>query len=37
LQRESEDAVGLFPPMPLEAWADTKATLHRFAQIVGKI
>ncbi len=26
-----------FPPMPLEAWADTKATLHRFAQIVGKI
>ncbi|HSK91528.1 MAG TPA: DUF5996 family protein [Euzebyales bacterium] len=25
------------PPMPLEAWADTKATLHRFAQIIGKI
>jgi hypothetical protein len=23
--------------MPLEAWADTKETLHRFAQIVGKI
>ncbi|MGH2733632.1 MAG: DUF5996 family protein [Actinomycetota bacterium] len=27
----------LFPPMPLQAWADTKATLHRFAQIVGKV
>ncbi|MGH8931603.1 MAG: DUF5996 family protein [Egibacteraceae bacterium] len=27
----------LFPPMPLDAWADTKATLHRFAQIIGKI
>jgi uncharacterized protein DUF5996 len=27
----------LFPPMPLEAWADTKATLHRFAQVIGKI
>lgn len=26
-----------FPPMPLEAWADTKETLHRFLQIVGKI
>lgn len=23
--------------MPLQSWADTKATLHRFAQIVGKI
>lgn len=29
--------LGLFPPMPLAAWADTKETLHRFAQIVGKI
>lgn len=27
----------LFPPMPLGAWQDTKATLHRFAQVVGKI
>jgi hypothetical protein len=33
---QAED-VGLFPPMPLDAWADTKATLHRFVQIVGKI
>jgi hypothetical protein len=27
----------LFPPMPLAAWHETKATLHRFAQVVGKI
>jgi hypothetical protein len=27
----------LFPAMPLAEWQDTKATLHRFAQIVGKI
>ncbi|MFG2888485.1 DUF5996 family protein [Streptomyces sp. NPDC048248] len=27
----------LFPPMPLAEWQDTKETLHRFAQIVGKI
>lgn len=27
----------LFPPMPLTEWRDTKETLHRFAQIVGKI
>ncbi|MGW2161013.1 DUF5996 family protein [Nonomuraea sp. NPDC001699] len=27
----------LFPAMPLEEWADTKETFHRFAQIVGKI
>ena len=27
----------LFPPMPLAEWQDTKTTLHRFAQIVGKI
>ena len=26
-----------FPPMPLEDWAATKETLHRFLQIVGKI
>jgi hypothetical protein len=29
--------VPLFPPMPLADWADTKDTLHRFAQLVGKI
>ena len=27
----------LFPAMPLADWRDTKETLHRFAQIVGKI
>lgn len=26
-----------FPPLPLEEWEATKNTLHRFAQIVGKI
>ena len=25
------------PPMPLEAWAGTKDTLHRFLQVVGKV
>lgn len=27
----------VFPPIPLADWADTKDTLHRFAQIVGKV
>ena len=27
----------LFPAMPLEAWSETKATVHRFAQVVGKV
>ncbi|WP_329389967.1 DUF5996 family protein [Streptomyces sp. NBC_01351] len=27
----------LFPAVPLAEWRDTKETLHRFAQIVGKI
>ncbi|NRQ35000.1 hypothetical protein HII36_24715 [Nonomuraea sp. NN258] len=27
----------LFPAMPLDEWAATKETFHRFAQIVGKI
>lgn len=26
-----------FPSLPLDEWEDTKTTLHRFAQIVGKI
>ena len=26
-----------FPPIPMEEWADSKATLHRFLQIVGKV
>ncbi len=27
----------LFPPMPLVSWQDTKQTLHRFCQVVGKV
>ncbi len=27
----------LFPPMPLAEWRDTKETLHRFCQVIGKI
>ena len=26
-----------WPALPLDAWADTKATLHRYCQIVGKV
>jgi hypothetical protein len=29
--------VELFPAMPLAEWQDTKATLHRFCQVVGKL
>jgi hypothetical protein len=33
-----EDASGaVLPLLPLEAWEDTKETLHRYAQVVGKI
>ena len=27
----------LFPPIPLAEWRDTKETLHRFEQLIGKI
>lgn len=27
----------LFPPLPLSEWSETKKTLHRYIQIVGKI
>ena len=27
----------LWPSLPLDAWRDTKETLHRYAQIVGKL
>lgn len=27
----------LFPPLPYDAWADTKDTLHLFLQIIGKV
>lgn len=36
-QATAQDPTEFFPPIPLEAWAETKDTLHRFAQIVGKI
>ncbi len=26
-----------FPPIPYADWVDTKNTLHRFAQVVGKV
>jgi hypothetical protein len=29
--------VDVFPPIPLSSWAPSKDTLHRFAQVVGKI
>ena len=31
------EAASAWPPLPLEAWKDTCATLHRWLQIVGKI
>ncbi|WP_227997693.1 DUF5996 family protein [Nocardia australiensis] len=31
------DAVEPFPALPLECWRPTKETLHRFAQVVGKV
>ncbi len=27
----------IFPPLPLDEWEGTKETLHRYAQIVGKV
>lgn len=34
----TDDASGAaLPPLPLDAWEDTKETLHRYAQVVGKI
>ncbi|HEV2094079.1 MAG TPA: DUF5996 family protein [Rubrobacter sp.] len=33
-----EDGSGaVLPSLPLDAWEDTKETLHRYAQVVGKI
>ncbi len=26
-----------FPPLPLDEWEDSKETLHRYAQVVGKV
>ena len=32
-----EPPVSVFPPLPLAEWADTKETVHRFLQVVGKL
>jgi hypothetical protein len=32
-----ENRVELFPDLPFASWVDTRATLHRFVQIVGKV
>jgi hypothetical protein len=34
---EAGAAMELFPAMPLAEWRDTKETLHRFCQVVGKL
>jgi hypothetical protein len=31
------DGIELFPALPLASWRETKETLHRFLQVVGKI
>lgn len=33
----AEAREALWPALPLDAWADTKHTLHRYSQIVGKV
>ena len=37
LGAETAAAEPPFPPLPLDGWKETKETLHRFVQIVGKI
>src|SRR5688500_2292218 len=37
VSQDEVDHMELFPEIPLGAWADSKATVHRFAQIVGKV
>jgi hypothetical protein len=33
----SLDEARALPPLPLEEWEDSKETLHRYCQIVGKV
>src|SRR3954469_7927497 len=33
---EAAHTISAWPRLPLESWADTQATLHRWTQIVGK-
>lgn len=37
LAKSSETTPAALPSLPLDEWEDTKETLHRYAQIVGKI
>lgn len=33
----TDDTATMLPPLPFEEWEETKATLHRFLQVVGKV
>jgi hypothetical protein len=33
----NDEAAGSWPPLPLEAWRDTRDTLHMWTQVVGKV
>jgi hypothetical protein len=35
--RQEHRKVQALPPLPLDEWEDTKETLHRYCQIVGKV
>ncbi|MGZ3458993.1 MAG: DUF5996 family protein [Archangium sp.] len=35
--RRVEETMDAWPELPLEAWKDTFATLHRYTQIIGKV
>lgn len=35
--RSAPDASRVWPALPLEAWVDSKRTLHRYCQVLGKI
>jgi hypothetical protein len=37
IARANGEPAELFPSLPLEAWEESKETLHRYVQIVGKI
>lgn len=34
---EAASSANAWPALPLEAWSDTCATLHRWTQVVGKL
>ncbi len=36
-EAETPTADEAWPSLPLDAWADTYATLHRWTQVVGKV